>query len=203
MPRWPTQRLRSLGATSILAALVLTATVSARTSAAPPPQLGDAFPPGHASCHARVFSATERAARAERRVATIAIERTAGDVATERKWAKLEQFDDTPVVAATLRVRLRGDPALHSARLACTRTDEGSLACTSPACAGGEIRIAGESQGRIAVAIGGTLKNGRFIGHYIHLDDSCEGRAGGPLVLESDDDNRRFSLAPAPKEACR
>jgi hypothetical protein len=47
------------------------------------------------------------------------------------------------------------------------------------------------------------LKSGRFIGHYIHLDESCEGRVGGPIVLESGDDDRLFSLAPAPKEACR
>ena len=57
--------------------------------------------------------------------------------------------------------------------------------------------------GAIAVSIGGKLKSRRFIGHYIHLDESCEGRAGGPFVLESGDDDRIFSLATAPKEACQ
>jgi hypothetical protein len=177
--------------------------VSPPTSAAAQRLLTDAFSPRHPSCHARVFGAAEFAARKQRRVATIALERTAHDLAAERKWAALEQFDDTPVVSATLRVRLRGDPLTHSARLACIRGDEGSLVCTNPACVGGEIRIAGEAMGAIAVSIGGTLKSGRFIGHYIHLDESCEGRAGGPLVLESGDDDHIFSLAPAPKEACR
>jgi hypothetical protein len=73
----------------------------------------------------------------------------------------------------------------------------------SSACDGGQIRIEGEGRGGIAISVGGMLKSGRFIGHYIHLDDSCEGRAGGPIVLESGEDDRRFSLLPAPKEACR
>lgn len=213
MPGCLTEGLRSLGATRIPAALVvitlavmapvILATLSPPTSAAAQRLLADAFSPAHPSCHARVFGAAEFAARKDRRVGTIALERTAADLAAERKWAALEQFDDTPVVSATLRVRLRGDPLTHSARLACIRGDDGSLVCTTPACVGGEIRIGGEGQGAIAVTIGGTLNSGRFIGHYIHLDESCEGRAGGPLVLESGDDDRRFSLAPAPKEACR
>jgi hypothetical protein len=208
MPGCLTERLRFLGATRIPAALVvitlvILATALPPTSAAAQRLLADAFSPRHPSCHARVFGAAEFAARKDRRVATIALERAAPDLAAERKWAALEQFDDTPIVSATLRVRLRGDPLTHSARLVCIAADDGSLVCTSPVCAGGEIRIAGEGQGAIAVTIGGTLKSGRFIGHYIHLDESCEGRVGGPLVLESGDDDRRFSLAPAPKEACR
>jgi hypothetical protein len=182
------------------------ATVSSPTSAAAAGGLADAFSPRHASCHAGVSDPVEMPARAERRVKTIALERTALNVAAERKWAALEQFDDTPVVSATLRVRFRGESiahSAHSAQLACTRSGENSLVCTNPACAGGEVRITGEGLGRISLTIGGTLKNGSFIGHHIHLDESCEGRAGGPLVLESGDDNRRFSLAPAPKEACR
>jgi hypothetical protein len=73
----------------------------------------------------------------------------------------------------------------------------------SSACDGGQIRIEGEGRGAITISVGGTLKSGRFIGHYIHLDESCEGRVGGPIVLESGADDRRFSLLPAPKEACR
>jgi hypothetical protein len=77
------------------------------------------------------------------------------------------------------------------------------LLCASPVCAGGQIGIADDGHGAIAVSIGGTLKNGRFIGHYIHLDESCEGRAGGPIVLESGNGDRRFSLAKAPHKACQ
>jgi hypothetical protein len=203
MPGCLTERLRSIGATSILATLVVIATVLPPTSAAEPRLLADALPPGHPSCHARVFGAVELAAHPDRRVASIALERTARDLAAERKWGALEQFDATPVVSATLRVRLRGDPLTHSARLACIEGDAGSLVCTSPACVGGEIHIAGGGRGAIAVSIGGALKSGRFIGHYIHLDESCEGRVGGPIVLESGDDDRLFSLAAAPKEACQ
>jgi hypothetical protein len=148
MPGCLTERLRSIGATSILAALVVMATVPSPTSAAAPRLLADALSPGHPSCHARVFGAAGLAAHPDRRVASIALERTARDLAAERKWGALEQFDDTPVVSATLRVRLRGDPVTHSPRLACIQGDEGSLVCTSPACVGGEIRIAGGAGAR-------------------------------------------------------
>lgn len=203
MPGCLTQRLRFLGATSILATLVVIATAQSPPAAAAPRLLADVLPPGHPSCHARVFDATDLSAHPDRRVAAIAIERTARDLAAERKWGALEELDGTPIVSATLRVRLRGDPLTHSARLQCAESDEGTLICTSPGCDGGEIRISGNGRGAIAVAVGGTLKSGRFIGHYIHLDESCEGRAGGPIVLESGSDDRLFSLAPAPKEACR
>jgi hypothetical protein len=203
MPSCLTKRLRPIGATSILAALVLMAMVPLPASAAEPRPLADALPPRHPSCHARVFDAAELAAHPDRRVAAIALERNPRDLAAERKWGAFEQFDDTPVVSATLRLRLRGDPVMHAARLECVEGDEGVLVCTSPACAGGEIRIAGAARGEIAVSIGGTLKSGAFIGHYIHLDDSCEGRVGGPIVLESGDEDRRFSLAAAPKAACQ
>jgi hypothetical protein len=203
MPGCLTERLRSIGASSILAALVVMASVPSPMSAAAPRLLADALPPGHPTCHAGVFGAAELAAHPDRRVTAIALERTAPDLAAERKWGALEQFDGTPVVSATLRVRLRGDPVTHSAHLTCIEGDESSLVCTSPACVGGEIRIAGEGRRAIAVSIGGTLKSGRFIGHYIHLDESCEGRAGGPVVLESGDDDRLFTLAAASKQACQ
>jgi hypothetical protein len=203
MPGRLTERLRSIGAMSILATLVVMATAPLPASAAEPRPLADALPPTHPSCHARVFDVAELAAHPDRRVAAIALERSARDLAAERRWGKVEQFDDTPVVSATLRLRLRGDPVTHSARLECTQSEDGWLVCTSPACDGGEIRIAGAARGEIAVSIGGTLKSGAFIGHYIHLDDSCEGRAGGPFVLESGNDDRRFSLAAAPKQACQ
>ena len=186
----------------ILPALLIMA-MAPPASAAEPRPLADALPPGRPSCHARVVEAGEFAAHPERRVAAMTLERSAGDVAVERKWSAREQFDDTAIVSATLRVRLRGDPVTHSARLACAQSDDGALVCTTPFCAGGEIGISDDGRGAVAVSIGGTLKSGRFIGHYIHLDDSCEGRAGGPIVLESGDTDRRFSLAKGAKEACR
>jgi hypothetical protein len=203
MPSRLTERLRSLAGTRILATLFVLAAMPSPASAAEPRLLADALPPGHPSCHARVFDAAELAAHPDRRVAAMAFERNPRDLAAERKWGALEQFDDTPVVSATLRVRLRGDPVMHSARLECVEGDEGVLVCASPACAGGEIRIGGEGRRAIAVSIGGTLKGGGFIGHYLHLDESCEGRVGGGIVLESGDDDRRFSLAAAPKAACQ
>jgi hypothetical protein len=173
------------------------------TSATEQRALAEALPPGRTSCHARTFDAAELAARPQRRVVAISLERTGRDLAAERSWGKHEQFDDTPVVSATLRLRLRGDPAPHSARLECIEGENNSLVCTTPACDGGQIRIAGEGRGTLTVLVGGKLKSGNFIGHYIHLDASCEGRAGGPIVLESGEDDSSFSLAPASKEACR
>jgi hypothetical protein len=165
--------------------------------------LAGALPVGHASCHARVLDATERA-DANRRIVSMALDRTAGDVATERKWGKLEEFDGTPLVSATLRLRLRGDPATHAVKLECARTiPDGALVCTTPGCAGGELQILADGLSGVAISIGGKLKGGRFVPHYIHLDNSCEGRSGGPLVLEQAEGERSFSLAPAPKEACR
>jgi hypothetical protein len=203
MPDLLTSRWRAIAAMRLLTILVLMAVVPKPASAAPPRLLADALPPGRPSCHAQIFDAAELAAHPERRVAAISIERTAGDLAAERKWGALEQFDGTPVVSATLRVRLRNDPVAHSARLACYEGDDGTLVCENPACVGGEIHLGGGGHGAIAVSIGGALKSGRFIGHYIHLDESCEGRAGGPLVLESGDDDRRFNLVSAPKAACQ
>jgi hypothetical protein len=132
MPGLLTKRLRSIAATSLLAALVVMATVPP-VSAAPPRLLADALPPGHPSCHAQAFDAAELAAHPDRRVTAISIERTAPDLAAERKWGALEQFDGTPVVSATLRIRLRGDPVAHSARLACYEGDDGTLICENPA----------------------------------------------------------------------
>jgi hypothetical protein len=187
----------------ILVSLVVLATLSSPASATEQRSLSDILPPGHASCQARAFDAAEQAAHPNRRVVAISLERTAGDLAAERKWGKHEQFDDTPVVSATLRLRLRGDPASHAARLECIEGENNSLVCTTPACDSGQIRVAGEGRGALAILVGGKLKSGRFVGHYIHFDDSCEGRPGGPVVLESGEDDSTFSLAPAPKEACR
>jgi hypothetical protein len=198
-----TERLRSVAATSILTILLAAATVPPATSEPLRRPLADALPPARPSCHARVLDAAELAAHPGSRVTAIALERVARDLAAERKWGAQEEFDGTAIVSATLRVRLRGDPLAHSARLACARGDDGALECRNPACVGGEIRITGEGRGQIAISIGGTLKGGRFIGHYIHLDASCENRAGGPIVLESGDGDRLFSLPPAPQEACR
>jgi hypothetical protein len=203
MPGSPKERPRAIAATSVLAILLAMATVPPALSEALQRPLADALPPARPSCHARVLDAAELAAHPGGRVAAIALERIARDLAAERKWGAQEEFDGTAIVSATLRVRLRGDPVTHSARLACARGDDGALECRNLACVGGEIRITGEGRSPIAVSIGGALKSGRFIGHYIHLDASCEGRAGGPIVLESGDDDRLFSLPPAPKEACR
>ena len=207
MPSGLIERLRSTGATNLLAAVAIVATaptaMAAPPAAATPRVLADALPPGHASCHARAFDAAELAAHPDRRVTAISLERVASDLAAERKWGALEQFDGTPEVSATLRVRLRGDPVTHSARLECSEGDDGVLVCINAACVGGEIRITGEGHGTIAISVGGTLKSGRFIGHYIHLDESCEGHAGGAIVLESGNDDRRFSLAAASKAACQ
>jgi hypothetical protein len=203
MPGPLTERRRGVAAARLLAAFAVMATVLSPASAAPPRLLADVLPPGHPSCHAQAFDAAELAAHPDRRVTAISLERTAGDLAAERKWGALEQFDGTPVVSATLRVRLRGDPVTHSARLACYEGDDGTLVCENPACVGGEIHLGGGGHGAIALSIGGTLKNGRFIGHYIHLDESCEGHAGGAIVLESGNDDRRFSLAAASKAACQ
>jgi hypothetical protein len=195
-----TRRRRAIAATRILTTLLVMAVPA---SAAPPRLLADALPPGHPSCQVQMFDAAALAAHPDRRVAAISILRTARDLAAERKWGALEQFDGTPVVSATLRVRLRGDPVAHSARIACFEGDDGTLVCTTPGCVGGEIHLGGGDRGAIAVAIGGTLQSGRFVGHYIHLDESCEGHPGGPVVLESGTDDHRFSLASAPKAACQ
>jgi hypothetical protein len=203
MPGCLIERPRAIAATSILATLLIMATVPPATSEAIRRPLADALPLAQPSCHARVLDAAELAAHPDRRVTAISFERIAGDLAAERKWSKREQLDGTPVVSATLRVRLRGDPVTHATRLACHEGDEGMLVCTNSACVGGEIRVTSEGRGAIAASIGGALKSGRFIGHYIHLDASCERRAGGPIVLESGADDRLFSLPPAPKEACR
>jgi hypothetical protein len=189
-------------ATRLLAFLAVMATAPGAASAAPPRLLAEIMPPGHPSCHAHAFDAAEFAAHPDRRVTAISLERSARDLATERKWGAREQFDGTPVVSATLRVRLRGDPAAHSAHLACFE-DESVLVCETPACVGGEIHLSSGEKGALAVSIGGTLKSGRFIGHFIHLDGSCEGRASGPIVLESGNDDRVFYLAAAPKQACQ
>ena len=160
-------------------ALALMAALPSPTFAAPPRPLADALPPGHPSCHASVLGAAELAAHPDRRVTASWLERIARDLTAERKWERVEQFDDTPVVSATLRVRLRGDPVPHSARLECIQ-DENALVCMSSACDGGQIRIEGEGRGAIAISVGGMLKSGRFIGHYIHLDELLRGPCRRP-----------------------
>jgi hypothetical protein len=204
MRRPATSSSNAQGGAGVIRALVLVLMAAGIVPAsAAPRQLADVLTPGKPSCHARVFDAADLAAHPGRRVTAISFERNARDLAAERKWGALEQFDGTPVVSATLHVRLRGDPISHAAHLECVEGGEGSLVCTSPNCEGGQIQLTGEGRGALAILIGGALKGGRFIGHYIHLDESCEGRAGGPIVLESGDDDRSFSLAPLPKEACQ
>ena len=102
---------------SIIALIALTASPAHAQQRA----LANALPAGHASCHAKVLDAAERA-DPNRRIVSMALERTANDVATERKWSKLEEFDGTPLVSATLRVRLRAD----AARLRISVCDQGA-----------------------------------------------------------------------------
>src|SRR5262249_51302700 len=147
MASFPTNSVRSVPTTRVAAALVVIATAPPTMSAALERPLADALAPGHPSCHARVFAAAELNAQPGRRVEAIAIERNARDVAAERKWSKLEEFDGTAIVSATLRVRFRGDPVTHSARLECYRGDGDSLVCESPACVGGELRMNRDGSG--------------------------------------------------------
>jgi hypothetical protein len=189
--------------TSHRLALSLAALLAASPALALERPLAGALPFGHASCHARVLDAAEKA-DPNRRIVSMALDRTAGDVAAERTWSKLEEFDGTPLVSATLRVRLRGDAATHAVRLECARSlNDDGLVCTTPGCAGGELQMRTEGLSGVAISIGGKLKSGRFVPHYIHLDNSCEGRSAGPLVLEQAEGERGYNLAAAPKEACR
>src|SRR5262245_38756446 len=153
MPGFLTKRVRSVPAARIVAALVVIATAPTMTAAALERPLADALSPRHPSCHAHVFAATELAAQPGRRVEAIAIERSARDVAAERKWSKREEYDGMVIVFATLRVRFRGDKVTHSARLECYRDNGNVLVCETPACIGGELRISGEGRGTIKVSI--------------------------------------------------
>jgi hypothetical protein len=202
MPGCMTRQLHAIAVRGALAILILTGAAQSPALPAEPRPLSDALPLGRPSCHARTFGAAELAAHPQQRVTAIAFERIGRDLAIERKYGAVEQFDDTPVVVATLRVRLRGDPASHSARLQCIQ-EGNSLICSSIACVGGEIRLAADGKIALTLSLGGKLKNGSYIGHYIHLDESCAGRADGPIVLASGDDDRLFSLPRTAQEACR
>jgi hypothetical protein len=197
----PNATPRRHGATVALAALAIAMTWPGLASAAE--WYESTLPVKNPTCHAHVFTADELAAHPDQKVTAISVQRIAGDLATERKWHALEQFDGTPVISATLRVHLRNDPASHSARLECTTDDDNNLICSTPSCPGGQIQIASGAQHTLNVSVGGTLKSGQFIAHYLHLDDSCEGHPGGPIVLESGSDDHQFSLTPAAAENCK
>ena len=161
------------------------------------------FPEGHATCHARVYGVAHLAAHPQQRVVAISFARVTHDLAAEKQFiADGEVTED--IISATLRVRLRGDPVTHVARLECDGTRNSARYCETPACQGGEITVApaqGGAPGTIRIGIGGTLKSGTFVPHFLHLDDSCE--TGHTVVLESGDDDHAFLLPAAPAEACR
>jgi hypothetical protein len=186
MPGCPTERPRSIGVTSILAAL-------APKSVAAPRLLADPLPPGHPTCHARALRAAElrcpRGSTRRRHRARAHRARSCG----RTQMARAEQFDDTPVVSATLRVRLRGDRVTHSAHLTCIEGDEGSLVCTSalPARAGARSPSRSAARSRAAAGSSGPLGRravadpGRDSGLELHRR-ATQGRGGLSRARERD-----------------
>jgi hypothetical protein len=181
--------------------LALCAPAAAETMDSTPPD--KIFPKGKPSCHARAYDAKHLAAHPKQRVVLIAFGRAAREFALERRWAQGEQYLDTPKVGATLNVRFRGDATTHIARLECSTGLEDDLFCSVGTCPAGQVRVTRDGARAIRLAIGGSLKNGRRVGHYLHLDESCEGRAGGPIVLESGEDDFEFLLPVASAGVCR
>jgi hypothetical protein len=158
------------------------------------------FPEGRPTCHARVYDAAHLAAHPHQRVVAISFARITRDLAAEKQFIADGEITED-MISATLRVRFRGDPVTHIARLECDGTRNGARYCEAPACQGGEITVAPAAHGAIRISVGGTLTNGTFVPHFLHLDDSCE--TNRLIVLESGADDREFLLLAAPPEACR
>jgi cytochrome c5 len=158
------------------------------------------FPQGRATCHARVYDAAHLASHPKQRVVAISLSRVGRDLAAEKQFIADGEITED-MISATLRVRLRGDPVTHVAKLECDGTRNGERTCETPACQGGEITVAPATGGAIRIGVGGRLKSGRFVAHFLHLDDSCE--SDHVLVLESGDDDHEFRLPAAPAEACK
>jgi hypothetical protein len=168
---------------------------------APPAGAQEALPRERPSCHARVYDGAHLAGRPKQLVVAISFERAVREIAQEKQWHDSAGPDDSEV-AATLRVRFRGRGKVHTARLVCDGDRGKDLQCGVATCGGGRIRVDVENDA-IRIMVGGTLKNGAFIPHYIHLDESCDAAADRQIVLESGADDRVFVLPAARTEACR
>lgn len=161
----------------------------------------EALPRERPSCHARVYDSAHFAGHPKQLVAAISLERGTREIAQEKQWHDSAGPDDSEV-AATLRVRFRGRSKAHTARLVCDGDRGKDLQCGVATCGGGRIRVDVEKDA-IRIMIGGALKNGTFIPHYIHLDESCDAAPERQTVLESGEDDRVFLLPSARMEACR
>jgi hypothetical protein len=184
-----TRRLASIG----LAALFMTTAAVAQTA-------DKTFPQNRPTCHARVYDAAHLAAHPKQRIAAISFERRAREIAAEKVFIASGEMTEE-IIAATLRVRLRGDRTTHVVRLECEGVRNGARYCEAPACQGGEIGVMPDGARAIRLSVGGKLRGGSFVPHYIHLDDSCD--ASRPVVLESGDDDHAFVLPVAPAKACQ
>jgi hypothetical protein len=158
------------------------------------------FPQNRPTCHARVYDAAHLAAHPKQRVGAISFERRAREIAAEKVFIESGEMTEE-IIAATLRVRLRGDRTSHVVRLECEGARNGARYCEAPACQGGEIGVMPDGARAIRLSLGGKLRNGSFVAHYIHLDESCDGAR--PAVLEPGEDDRAFVLPVAPAEACQ
>jgi hypothetical protein len=161
----------------------------------------DALPRERSSCHARVYDGTHLAGHPKQLVAAISFVRGEREIAQEKQWHDSAGPEDSEI-AATLRVRFRGRGKVHTARLFCDGDRGKDLHCGVATCGGGRIRVDVEKDA-IRIMIGGTLKNGAFIPHYIHLDESCDAASERQILLESGEDDRVFLLPAARMEACR
>ena len=182
-------RLAAIG----VAALSVSATAFAQTA-------DKTFPQNRPTCHSRVYDAAHLAAHPKQRVVAISFERRAREIATEKVFIESGEMTEE-IIAATLRVRLRGDRTSHVVRLECEGARNGARYCEAPACQGGEIGVTPDGARAIRLSLGGKLRNGSFVAHYIHLDESCDGAR--PAVLESGEDDRAFVLPVAAAGACQ
>jgi hypothetical protein len=158
------------------------------------------FPQNRPTCHARVYDAAHLAAHPKQRVVAISFERRAREIAAEKVFIESGEMTEE-IIAATLRVRLRGDRTSHVVRLECEGARNGARYCEAPACQGGEIGVTPDGARAIRLSLGGKLRSGSFVAHYIYLDESCDGAR--PAVLESGDDDHEFLLPAEPAEACK
>lgn len=187
-PRVPC-RLAAVG----LAALFISSAALAQTA-------DKTFPQNRPTCHARVYDAAHLAAHPKQRVVAISFARRAREIAAEKVFIESGEMTEE-IIAATLRVRLRGDRTSHVVRLECEGARNGARYCEAPACQGGEIGVRPDGARAIRLSLGGRLRGGSFVAHYIHLDESCDGAR--PAVLDSGEDDHAFVLPVAPTEACK
>jgi hypothetical protein len=158
------------------------------------------FPQNRPTCHARVYDAAHLAAHPKQRVAAISFERRTREIAAEKVFIASGEMTEE-IIAATMRVRLRGERTSHVVRLECEGARNGARYCEAPVCPGGEIGVMPDGVRAIRLSLGGRLRSGGFVAHYIHLDDSCDGAR--PTVLDSGDDDHDFLLPAAPAVACK